>query len=1617
LLVPLFFLVSFNFSFLSRPPLPGVMSRFTASPFRKPSPFEFPRTPLSPPETMSDQMGSAHPSVLGAMAPDPYHVEPETVQHVHNLQTSETPGARFRRVSSLAYHSSGLRESRERAVQRSSKFFVVIVPPPVILQEHGLLGHTLSLGPQHRLSDGLLMPLYPTMYGQLSAIAKEFNFPSVSGICLYFHFSENGITATPRISDDSWQMIWSNVLDPSIAPPRVPIVGKLEFDIDVRHARWYPAWITSAHRDLDVPASVGSTAHSVAHFRGDSRHSAAHFRGDSRTTELEINLHDDQLDSESVSPPSGRLPRKLSLVDRLDSSLRAVAATRTVATSPENVLSPIFQEDEPKTAKLSDSLEKRVNSWRASASLTPSVLAAKGQTSLEPANLPNTMFLDDVANEEVEEELNLEDFTWSISSLGPNDWEDGSVSSLRERITTPDIARRMYEDCPPTPSDHTSWGPPSWPPSPMSFSRTSSVHLADRAVFSPPLTPSTATSWGPASWPPSPMSLNRPPSVHLADRAVFSPPPTPSTATSWGPASWPPSPATPFYIRTPDAGERTFDPDDFVFSSAPLMNDWPYQQQQQYDESTVSVQLPYPFLYIYPSVYPYSLEVYPAIPIRSRRLSQSVVVKIASGYPDFEIYEQQRAFDSGDPVAVSAPWMYVWPYQQKQQYDELSVSSRNRQSSKAPVSVHLPYPSLRIYPSVYPYSLEVYPEISSSTQQSNETVVVKVASEYPVFEIYPQQRAFDFDDVVNVSVPWTCVWPYQRHSLSESPVSVRLPYPSLCIYPPVYPYSLDIYPALSGSNQQLNKTVVVKVVSEYPDFEIYEQQLAFGYDDVLSASVPWACVWPYQQHRYAAASSRTHPLRESPVSVRLPYPSLCIYPPVYPYSLDIYPVLSGSSQQLNKTVVVKVASGYPDFEIYEQQLVFGPDGVLSASAPWACVWPYQQQHRYTTASSRSHPLRESPVSVRLPYPSLCIYPPVYPHSLVVYPPLSGSSQQSDKTVVVKVVSEYPDFELYEQQHAFGSDGVVSALTPWACVWPYQQQHWNAAVSSRSHSLIELTSVVVKVASSYPDFEIYEQLAFGSDNLASASTPWMHVWPYQQQRQSEKHGYTSRSHRLSESSLLVHLPYPSLCIYPSVYPHSLDVYPAVPGRSQQSSKTVLVKIASGYPRFEIYPFEVTNDIKISLGSGDCPDFVIYPLRQKQQFSEVQVVNRTWCYPIFDLYPGVYPHLTPYPSIHSPFVGPPVSETDGSRQARQYPVIYPHPQYPDFDLYYYSVNSQRGNAHDTTSSKPKYPVFDLYPAVYPHIVPYASVVATILMPPSAFPTKVVKLINVHSSRKSHRLLHSEVFLDGLVSTPSGALQGIAHQPFMVKQRKSHCTLHDELFPDGVVSTPSGTVAIRELRTSFRPETPSRPVGGRVRSGSVSQRPLSSVGPPPVHGLPPRPNFRLPAYNEPESSPSNPSVGSAHQASLSFPSGSPLPARSTSLRMGVPARTSLNTDPSNPAPLKRSASSVNSYTRMSSLRAMNNGLEPVVEGTPSSLERSASVGVQRLPQRPENDGRTLPGKRDSVVLQRVRAFEGTESDSSRFSKTLREFPLPPPPPPPSGGLPPIPTRHTSLLNPRPQ
>lgn len=474
------------------------------------------------------------------------------------------------------------------------------------------------------------------MYGQLTAIAREFNFPSTAGVCLYLHLSEGGMTVTPRISDDSWQFLWGHLdgSSPTSVSRGLPICGRIEFDIDLTKARWYTSWVSGPHKDA-ADSIAPSRTPSMSHWRGDSKTSFADEQG---TDESSSGIQQTRIPASTVR----HVPRKLSLVGRFESSSvhSMHSASKSVSQpgiSPEvnesqtiPVLSPIVQKDEPQTAK--QILERRVNNWRVSASVS----ATPKAPAMPPIGpVAENAQIDDVlaSAEKVEPELNLDDFTWSVSSAGPPSPEfDSPLSPYRlpsvnldRRIEeavcmTPsvctsfgpfdydlhspmtdisllpslDIGQRMVEDCPPTPSVCTSFGPFDYDlHSPMTdVSRVPSLDIGQRIMEDCPPTPSTATSWGPQSWPPSPLSDYRAPSIHLAERGDFSRPVTPSTATTWGClASYPPSPTTPFYTNTPDVGQRAFDPDDIAsrltafvfpyydaFKGTSWKKVWPYHQ-------------------------------------------------------------------------------------------------------------------------------------------------------------------------------------------------------------------------------------------------------------------------------------------------------------------------------------------------------------------------------------------------------------------------------------------------------------------------------------------------------------------------------------------------------------------------------------------------------------------------------------------------------------------------------------------------------------------------------------------------------------------------------------------------------------------------------------------------------------------------------------------------------------------------------------------------------------------------------------------------------------------------------------------------------------------------------
>ena len=118
--------------------------------------FSHPSQLPTPPDTDADILVGAH---------HPIDLMNPSGLHVVDQDTNPPPsvGTPARRVSTLAYHSSPLRDPRERPNGRQSRWLIVIIPPASLVEDHGPLGHTLASGPTQRLSQGILMPLQPTV--------------------------------------------------------------------------------------------------------------------------------------------------------------------------------------------------------------------------------------------------------------------------------------------------------------------------------------------------------------------------------------------------------------------------------------------------------------------------------------------------------------------------------------------------------------------------------------------------------------------------------------------------------------------------------------------------------------------------------------------------------------------------------------------------------------------------------------------------------------------------------------------------------------------------------------------------------------------------------------------------------------------------------------------------------------------------------------------------------------------------------------------------------------------------------------------------------------------------------------------------------------------------------------------------------------------------------------------------------------------------------------------------------------------------------------------------------------------------------------------------------------
>ncbi|KAI0308092.1 hypothetical protein B0F90DRAFT_1813420 [Multifurca ochricompacta] len=362
---------------------PALLSTIGSSASQPPPSWPRPRTPV-PPHRLA-KLANA----LGISAPVPVVSQTTNDTQLYNFPSkSSTSETRRSPTPSLASTPQLITHSSASSFQ--SKFLLHIVPPLHIPHDSDS-SETFELTPpppsasgyHTQFNRGTLVPLLPTLQSQLWAIAKEYAFPSTTGMILYLVSSapipnpQTPLTTPdepgPRLSEDIWKQLWTrvakfeietdsrvttpnmaglgfgyggrssplfpqestsssnNALRPLISPGRatcsepshsdidtpdtsvpsdsrattldlpgitspsvIPILAKVEFDIDKQKAAWYGPWIRS--RRLN---------HQKREHRGRARSESAAFS----TTD-----DDSGGRSEVEAPKAAPLP--LRLVDR-----------------------------------------------------------------------------------------------------------------------------------------------------------------------------------------------------------------------------------------------------------------------------------------------------------------------------------------------------------------------------------------------------------------------------------------------------------------------------------------------------------------------------------------------------------------------------------------------------------------------------------------------------------------------------------------------------------------------------------------------------------------------------------------------------------------------------------------------------------------------------------------------------------------------------------------------------------------------------------------------------------------------------------------------------------------------------------------------------------------------------------------------------------------------------------------------------------------------------------------------------------------------------------------------------------------------------------------------------
>lgn len=95
-----------------------------------------------------------------------------------------------------------------------TRFFVTVIPPNELAShaDGSSSSRSTSFASSAHIKRGTLMPLYPTLGGQLYAISREYGLPSIGGLSIYLCEDGEG-NLGPRVGEETWPYLWNRYFD------------------------------------------------------------------------------------------------------------------------------------------------------------------------------------------------------------------------------------------------------------------------------------------------------------------------------------------------------------------------------------------------------------------------------------------------------------------------------------------------------------------------------------------------------------------------------------------------------------------------------------------------------------------------------------------------------------------------------------------------------------------------------------------------------------------------------------------------------------------------------------------------------------------------------------------------------------------------------------------------------------------------------------------------------------------------------------------------------------------------------------------------------------------------------------------------------------------------------------------------------------------------------------------------------------------------------------------------------------------------------------------------------------------------------------------------------------